>query len=524
MQRNTKRAAALRTGMRIALAVLGASALGAASVAHAEAPVVETRSGALSGSASDGVEAFRAIPYAQPPVGGLRWKRPLPPVSWRGVRPATETGHICVQPASTKVPGVQSEDCLTLDVFTAARGGAPAPVLVWIHGGGFTGGTGVTPEFDGKAFAKSGVVLVNINYRLGRLGFFAHPALTKEAAGRPGANFGLLDQIAALQWVRDNIAAFGGDPRQVTIAGGSAGGASVQALMASPLARGLFHRAISESGLGRERTLDLAGAEHVGEKLAGLWGLSGHNDAKALRAVPVERILAAEGDDANLGILNGEFPIIDGEVMPTSTLAAFKAGREAAVPFVVGAMDLEVPPGVQPKALKARIPAYDTLKPELKAAYPDPARYLALLPSDAIFVEPSVRLATLHAPRAPTYVYRFGITADLVQKMFGGAVHGTEGPYVFQTYDASPIPIDAKARQLGVTVHDYWASFVRTGDPNGAGRPTWPRFSDDQIMNFTNDGPHPGADPSAERLKAIGAALDTGNLPGFVEPRTAGGR
>ncbi|MBX3484706.1 carboxylesterase family protein [Phenylobacterium sp.] len=502
--------------------LLAIALAGGAAAAEPGAPIVATRSGAVAGARTDGVEAFRAIPYAQPPVGDLRWRPPQPPRAWRGVRPATTPGHICVQPASTKIPGVQSEDCLTLDVFTAARGaGKPAPVLVWIHGGGFTGGTGVTPEVDGRAFAESGVVLVNINYRLGRLGFFAHPALTKEAGGRPGANFGLMDQIAALKWVRANIAAFGGDPRQVTIAGGSAGGASVLALMISPPARGLFHRAVVQSGLGRERTLDLAGAERLGAALAARWGAPAASGPKALRAAPVERILAAEDADSNFGVLNGEFPIIDGWVMPTSTLAAFEAGREARVPLLIGAMELEVPPGVQPSILKARIPAYDRLPADLKAVYPDPDRYAALLPSDVIFVEPSVKLAALHASRAPTWVYRFGVAAETLQKMLGGAVHGTEGPYVFRTYDVSAIPIEPRARAAGEAVHAYWAAFVRNGDPNGAGRPAWPRFAADRIMTFTNAGPRPGRDPAADRLKAVGAALEAGRLPRLVEPRSA---
>jgi para-nitrobenzyl esterase len=402
--------------------VIGLSLSGADRAFAQTSHQVRTQSGLISGSETNGVEAFRALPYAAPPVGDLRWRPPQPPASWPGVRPATTPGHVCVQPASTGIKGVQSEDCLTLDVFTAARSAkAPSPVLVWIHGGGFTGGTGVTPEFDGQAFAKSGVVLVNINYRLGRLGFFAHPALTKEAGGRPGANFGLMDQIAALKWVRDNISAFGGDPHQVTIAGGSAGGASVEALMISPPARGLFQRAISQSGLGRERTVDLAAAEQVGVALAARWGVS-ISDPKALRAIPVEQILAAEGGNSDTGILEGQYPIVDGWIMPTSTWAAFKAGREAAVPLLIGSMDLELPTKVQPPALKAKTPSYDQLGPDLKAAYPDRAKYAALLPTDVVFGVPSVELAALHARWAPTYVYRFGITADLVQTMFGGAV------------------------------------------------------------------------------------------------------
>ena len=479
---------------------------------------VRTTSGLVVGAeGSRGVEAFRAIPYAKAPVGDLRWRPPQPPAQWSGVRSAVSPGHACPQPGSTVASAPQSEDCLTLDVFTGARRlGQVAPVLVWIHGGGFMVGSGVTPDVDGAQFVKSGVVLVNINYRLGRLGFFAHPALSREAHGGPVANYGLMDQIAALKWVRDNIAAFGGDPRHVTIAGGSAGGASVLALMTSPEARGLFHQAIVQSGLGRERTLDLRGAERLGVALARRWGVM-KSDAKALRATPVQTILAQE-KDPNEPFLSGQFPILDGKILPRPVLETFEAGREAPVPLVIGAMTLELPTAIQPAVLKARIPAYALLPPGLRAVYPDPARYAGLLASDVVFAEPSAKLAALHARRAPTFVYRFGITADAVQARFGGAVHGTEGPYVFGTYDASPFPIGPRQRALGETVHDYWASFIRAGDPNGSDRPVWPRFANNLVMSFTNDGLKPGVDPAAARLAAVGAALEQGVLDVLAHP------
>lgn len=488
--------------------------------AAADGPVVRIAGGLVVGAASDGVEVYRALPYAAAPVGDLRWRPPQPAPAWRGVRAATRAGNICLQPAHSKIAGTQSEDCLTLDVFTAARGKArPAPVLVWIHGGGFTEGTGQAPEFDGHAFAKAGVVLVNINYRLGRLGFFAHPALTREAGGKPGANYGLMDQIAALRWVKANIAAFGGDPSQVTIAGASAGGASVNALMVSPAARGFFQRAISQSGLGREHTQDLATAEATGAALARRWGVSdGADEAGALRAVPAATIIGAEPDDLNVGVLNGDFPIIDGWILPQPVFAAFEAGREAPVPWIVGATDLELPLAVQPPSLKARVPAWADLPPALKAVYPDQTRYASQFPSDLIFLEPSVALARLHARRAPTFVYRFAITADAVQAMFGGAFHSSEQYSVFQTYDTAPYPLGQRDRTLGATVGAYWAGFVRTGDPDGSDRPAWPRFEADRIMTFTNAGPSPGVDPSAARLAAVRDAVAAGQAPVLVGP------
>jgi para-nitrobenzyl esterase len=359
-------------------------------------------------------------------------------------------------------------------------------------------------------------VLVNINYRLGRLGFFAHPALTREAHGEPLANYGLMDQIAALKWVRDNIAGFGGDPRHVTIAGGSAGGASVLALMTSPQARGLFQQAIVQSGLGREHTLDLRGAEQLGVALSRRWGVS-RQDAKALRATPVQTILAQE-QDPNEPFLRGQFPVVDGRILPAPVLESFEAAREAPVPLVIGSMTLELPVAVQPAVLKARVAPHAQLPADLRAVYPDPTRYAGLLPSDVVFTEPSAKLAALHAGRAPTFVYRFGITADAVEAQFGGAVHGTEGPYVFGTYDASPFPIGPRQRAQGRTVHAYWASFVRSGDPNGDDRPVWPRFAGSQVMSFTNQGPKPGPDPAAARLEAVGAALDQGRLDVLARP------
>lgn len=487
-----------------------------ASAAAAE-PVVKIQQGQLAGSEANGVETYRAIPYAKPPVGALRWKPPQAAPSWTGVRPATVSGPICMQPSGA-IPGKQSEDCLTLEIFTAARAAkTPAPVLVWIHGGGFAIGAGSTPDSNGEAFAKSGVVVVNINYRLGRFGFFAHPSLSKEAGGKLVANYGLMDQIAALKWVKANIKAFGGDPNQITIAGGSAGGASTLAMMISPQARGLFQRAITESGLGREQTLDLAGAEQSGQKLAARWGVAG-STPEALRAVSADTIIATEKGDINSSVLNGDFPIIDGQIMPTSTFAAFKAGKEAKIPWIVGSMDTEVPPGVQPAVLKAKIPAFDALDPEVQAAYGSASQYANSVASDIIFAEPSTTLAKLHARFAPTYVYRFGIVADSLKKMMGGAVHGTEGPYVFSTYKASPIPIGPAQQAQGLVVHDYWAAFIAKGDPNGGQRPIWPTFNDKQLIYFTNDGPQIGPDPIAARLAVVSKALEDGRLPNLVRP------
>jgi len=252
-----------------------------------------TTAGTLEGVVSGPVRVFKGIPYAAPPIGALRWKAPQPVAPWSGVRPAKEYGHDCMQEPfggdAAPLGTPPDEDCLVLNVWTpAARAAKPRPVMFWIYGGGFVNG-GSSPEvYDGSKFAEAGVVLVSANYRLGRFGFFAHPALTKEAGGAPLGNYAYLDQIEALKWVKRNIARFGGDPDNVTVFGESAGGASVNMLMISPLARGLFHRAIVQSGGGRSSTLiparTLASAEQIGVAFAAEAGVAG-DDAKALEAL-----------------------------------------------------------------------------------------------------------------------------------------------------------------------------------------------------------------------------------------------
>jgi para-nitrobenzyl esterase len=266
---------------------------------------VKTATGLVIGAADDDVVAFKGVPYAAAPVGPLRWRAPQPAPAWTTPLKADKVGPLCLQKYDAKDNGVgplpMSEDCLTLNVWRPfAEANAPLPVMVWIHGGGFVNGSGTAVLYDGAALARQGVVVVTINYRLGRFGFFAHPALTREAAGAPVANYGLMDQIAALKWVRDNIGGFGGDPRQVTIFGESAGGASVNLLMISPAARGLFKRAITESGLGREvlsrlhetNSLGVPSAEAAGAAFAKSLGVAG-DDPAALRALSAEKILAA---------------------------------------------------------------------------------------------------------------------------------------------------------------------------------------------------------------------------------------
>ena len=479
-------------------------------------PIVQTRDGALAGLVVDGVDLFRGIPFAQPPVGDLRWRPPQPVMAWSGVRDATQWGHICMQPPPQDPRAVgattPNEDCLTLNVW--APEGARSqrlPVMVWIHGGGFVLGSGIGAQSDGSALARQGVIVVSLNYRLGKLGFFAHPALTAESHGGDLANYGLMDQIAALKWVRDNIAAFGGDPQNVTIFGGSAGGESVLALMTSPAAHGLFQKAICQSGPARDRAQTLTEAEAAGVSLAARWGVKDAS-VQALRAVPAERILA-DSADANVATMSGEMPLIDGRILPSQIVRTFEAGGEAPVPLVIGTTDYELPPQVVPPQLQARVRPYAVAGPVLNRLYPSEAAYAHYL-SDAIFAEPARYLASLHARHAPTFRYRFSAFPDALRALgFTGAVHSTEGGYVFKTFSASAWPMTDADQALAEQVSAYWVAFAKTGDPNHAGLPTWPRAGGAEILNFTHQGPAPMHDDREALLVGLSEAYAHGDLP-----------
>jgi para-nitrobenzyl esterase len=487
--------------IRTALALAAAGALVATGAASQE---VRIEDGALKGVAADGVESFKGIPYAAPPVGPLRWRAPQPATPWTGVRAADKYGAICMQKVDPKDNGVAagppSEDCLTLNVFAPA-GAKGLPVMVWIHGGGFVNGSATAALYDGSALARQGVVVVTVNYRLGRFGFFAHPALSAEQKGTPVANYGLMDQIAALRWVHQNIAAFGGDPARVTVFGESAGGMAVNRLMMIGQARGLFSQAIVESGVGREKGQTLTQAEATGAAFAAKLGAS---DLAALRALPADKIIAA-GDPQ---VLSGELPILDGELLTENPAEAFAAGHEARVPYLVGSNSLEFPnPGaamIKPKILH--------LTPEQQAAlvkaYGGQEAFDAHVVSDVIFGEPARWLAKQTASQgAPTWLYRFSVVSEKAPKMLqGGAVHASDRQYVFKTLSASTWPTDARDAALAETISAYWVAFAKTGDPNGAGRPAWPLYgASDELINFTNDGPVAEKTPDAAPLDALGA-------------------
>lgn len=483
---------------------------------------VQTTSGMVIGGAADDVVAFKGIPYAAPPVGPLRWRSPQPAPAWSTTLNADKYGPICMQKYDPKDNGVggpaMSEDCLTLNVWRPfGDAGHLLPVMVWIYGGGFVNGSGTAALYDGSALARQGVVVVTLNYRLGRFGFFTTPSLTKAAGGEPVGNYGLLDQIAALKWVRDNIKGFGGDPDQVTIFGESAGGISVNQLMVSPAARGLFKQAITESGVGREFSVRLhetnpmgvPSAEAAGAAFATSLGVA--DDPAALRAIPAEKIIAA-GDPSPLG---GSGPIIDGEVVTTDVADGFAKGAEAKVPYIVGSNSLEfpVPPAGVDKMLVHAISLTPDQRTKVEAAYGSKDAFLQNIVSDVVFTDPARHLAALHARNGnPTWLYRFSVVSPAVRGIMKGAVHASERQYVFQTLNASPWPTADFDKTAATVMSAYWIAFAKTGDPNGDARPAWPRYSaaGDRLLNFTNDGPVAEKVPDGGRLDAIDAAAAPG--------------
>jgi para-nitrobenzyl esterase len=385
--------------------------------------------------------------------------------------------------------------------------------MVWIHGGGFVNGSGTAALYDGTRLARQGVVVVTLNYRLGRLGFFAHPALTAEDPDGMLGNYALMDQIAALKWVQRNIAAFGGDPRQVTIFGESAGGISVNTLMISPAARGLFARAITESGAGRSpypklARLSLPGeksAEARGEAFMAVLGVTARTAAD-LRAVPADKII----DAPEPSVFDSFGPIIDGRIVPAEVVPAFAQGLEAPVPYIIGSNSREFPvPDAQVDGaltMMLKVPAAS--QKTLAAAYPSTAAFRANALSDIIFTEPTHTLAALHASHGqPTWLYRFSAVSPSVRDKFQGAVHASEREYVFDTLAASPWPTGGNDPAIARAMSGYWAAFGRTGNPNGGGRPVWPAYSAtaDRLLDFTNAGPRAEKTPDPAELDAIAA-------------------
>ncbi len=479
-------------------ALAAAAALVAGTALAGGGPVVHVAEGDVAGQVQGDVESFKGIPFAAPPVGDLRWRAPTPAPAWTGVRDASNFGPACLQAARQGL--TMSEDCLTLNVWTPATrpAGAKLPVMVWIYGGAFIEGASAFPIYDGTQFAERGVVLVSFNYRLGRAGFFAHPALDK--GDGPVADYGLMDQIAALKWVQANIAAFGGDPASVTIFGESAGGMSVNYLLASPAARGLFARAIAQSGFPRSNGLLLNGAgEQLGARFAQDHGVSGDDAAaaKALRALPPDVINAPY---AGIGGADTPGVVIDGKLVPETIAEAFAKGDQAHVPLMIGGNSYEAslfPLVIRyPDAVLGRVG-----RDRAEALYSgeDATQMSVDVTTDRQITEPNRYLARrMAAVGEPVFVYHFSYVPAAERVGSRGAPHGGEVAYVFDTLPSTPMTYAGRAypaaepedRKLSESMIAYWVAFAKTGDPDSAGGPAWPRYStsSDQILEFGVDG------------------------------------
>jgi len=478
----------LRTTFTAAAAAIALS--GFALAANAS-DTVKVADGTLHGATAGTVTSFKNIPFAAPPVGDLRWRPPQPAKPWTGVRDATQLGPQCMQMRQVTADVNQSEDCLQLNVWTPAnfKPGAKIPVMVFIHGGSFTGGSGTNALYDGTHFAERGVVLVTVNYRLGRLGFFAHPALTAEQPGQPLANYGMMDNLAALAWVQRNIAAFGGDPSNVTAFGESAGGILINDLMASPKSKGLFAKAISESGFGRIPGLPMAQAEKVGVTYAEGLGVKGTGpDAlKALRALSAADLSKAAGQIT---------PILDGAILPEGPAKAFAAGHEMKVPYIAGGNSWEASlfstatPLDRAGALKDKIIAAYGNPSDLKLAQWD-------LSTESLVIEPDRLLARLHVKNGQkAWVYYDSYIPASQRATLHGLAHGGELMYVFgnlpdkeRTQGGRTIPAATEAdRKSSKAMTDAWAAFAKSGDPS---TPTakWPSYgASDMVLEFGADG------------------------------------
>ncbi len=477
-------------------------------------PVVDAPAGAAMGRTEGDVQVFKGLPYAAPPIGAARWAPPRPAPRWSGVKDANRFGPACFQPRSgpgsiyADDPGPMSEDCLSLNIW-APSGAHNLPVLVWIHGGALTAGSSNESIYDGGKLAKAGLVVVSINYRLGVFGYLAHPVLSAESPLGVSGNYGLLDQIEALRWVQRNIAAFGGDASNVTVAGQSAGGLSVLYLMASPPARGLFAKAIAESAYMistpelKERRFGQDSAEASGLALAAK--LHAPNVA-ALRAMDPAKLTQGA-----IAARFAPFGTIDGQILPRQLVETFDRGEQARVPVLAGFNSGEI------SALRVLAPPIPTLastyEKTIRQQYGDLAdAYLRLYPSanmeasiqaatrDALYGWTAERLARKQTQWGqPAYLYIFDHAIPAADEAGLHGFHAAELPYVFGTLSRTPplwpkSPPTAAEATLSKAMIGYWSSFARTGAPRAAGEPDWPAFGPAGLFLAFQDTPRVGAD------------------------------
>jgi para-nitrobenzyl esterase len=505
--------------LRLAAAVVVCSAVWPGT---ATAGAVKVESGLVQGVAAGGLTVYKGVPFAAPPVGDLRWRPPQAAPKWTGVRGAGQYAPGCLPSMGDPPPSGASEDCLYLNVWTPAESaGDRLPVLVWIYGGGFNGGSTSVPVHDGAKLARRGVVLVSIAYRVGVLGFLAHPELSAESAHRASGNYGLLDMIAGLQWIGRNISAFGGDPKRVTIFGESAGGIAVSMLCASPLARGLFHGAISQSGgsfgpsskspVPGENMRLLAEAEASGAEMG---RAAGAPSLTELRALPPEKVIEAGRRQRGMA-----WPIVDGWVIPDDQYRLYEAGRFNDTPVLVGYNSDEGlsftrvrTPDEYAAGVRAR---YGPFADRLLEAYPPAAGRIPKtardLARDSAFGWHTWSWARLQSARGKgkAFLYYFDQHPERVPgspEADHGAPHGVDVPYVFENLETVGRPATDGDRRVSDAMAAYWTNFAKHGDPNGEGLPTWPAFSDGQavLMSFSGT-PHTGPVPSESSLRVLDA-------------------
>lgn len=507
-----KHVAALCRHFALSLCLL-AAAVGTP-VFAAEPPTGTTAGGRVAGSWQDGLRVFRGIPYAAPPIGERRWRPPAPPVTWTGLRDARTFGPDCVQPSYPAAsvyfepPRAMSEDCLTLNIWAPERADG-APVIVWIHGGALQFGSSASPMYDGAEFAKRGIVFVSINYRLGVFGWLAHPALSAESAEGVSGNYGLLDQMAALIWVRRNIGGFGGDPANVTVMGESAGALSATYLLASPRAKDLFAKAIVQSPNMRavphlrDAAFGMPSAEATGTALAGSLGAA---DLAALRRIDPKALVAAG--------VRARFiaqPVVDGAILPGQLVDIFDRGEQAKIPVLAGFNSGEVR---SQRALVPPAPAdaatydgeatarYGDLAPAFLRLYPASDREESLLAAtrDAVYGWATERLVREQTRTGqPAYLYLFDHCYAAARARGLCAFHASELPFAFGVAGRPlggmpnwPMPAGEADRALAARMIDYWAAFAANGTPAADDAPAWPAYGDAE--NFMRFGARPVAE------------------------------
>lgn len=529
------------------MVVLAVALIGGPQVVAAMTEPVRTEAGLLSGSPGrdPSIAVYKGVRFAAPPVGELRWRPPQPPVPWQGVRKADRFGSICPTPRHSAES--MSEDCLFLNVWTGASSTSERrPVLVWFHGGGFIVGSGSDPLHDGEGLARKGVILVTINYRLGALGFLATPELSQESGHHASGNYGLLDQIAALEWVQKNIAAFGGDPGRVTIFGHSAGAGSVGFLSMSPLAKGLFQRVLAESQVRYPRDLELRylslswrplkGAEEAGAKYAEAHGA---HSLKELRAMQWQQLIAGS-DVPDVDVYTGSSarpplfrPVIDGWVVPRNYIQTFGRSTHNRVTFVAG-NNLDEG-GAVPETAFTMLRSSDVPRPEITPGSPNPnvmlkdylsaanrkfgpmtGEFLKLYPASTdeeaarannAAIRDNSRVSTSlwatewrRVNKTPVYTYFWTHAPPGPDHDRRGAYHGSEINYVFNNLYATDKPWTDEDRKIADIMSSYWAHYAATGNPNGQGLPHWPAF-DPRAPQVMELGDHFGPIAVADEVK-----------------------